>query len=368
MGAVTTAAMAGSATAGTKLRQFLLLFLVGTVVALAGMIVLPQDRYLRYQALNDHSAPQAYWIYERIHFDPTPIDVAFVGTSRTGRSIHTARLEADLARRGIAAKAVNFYVFKAGRNMHYAVAKELLEHRSVKLLVVELTEWEDRKPHPDFVFLADAGDILGAPLWVNFNYFSDLGRLPGRQVDLFLETTLEKLGLRRPDFVPPPYQGPNLDGAEYLTTLDGKRHYFSHQNTLADMETLRRNQEAIITPAVLPPSLNWLEYRFPRYYVQRILDLAAQHGTQVVFLYVPRYGGPAAPPPYELYSSRARLINPAARVQDFRLWGDETHLNWEGAKLLTDDVAEELAAGGYLGKAAAPPPAVATTGPMRASP
>src|SRR6516162_4984593 len=85
MGAVTTAAMAGSATAGTKLRQFLLLFLAGTVVALAGMIVLPQDRYLRYQALNDHSAPQAYWIYERIHFDSTPIDVAFVGTSRTGR-------------------------------------------------------------------------------------------------------------------------------------------------------------------------------------------------------------------------------------------------------------------------------------------
>jgi hypothetical protein len=332
-----------------KLRQFLLLFAVTALAALAGMILLPQDKYLRYQALNDHVAPHAYWIYERIHADPTPIDVAFVGSSRTGRSIHSRRLEEDLAQHGVAAKAVNFYMFKSGRNMHYAVAKELLENRRVGLLVLEMTEWEDRKPHPDFVFLADPQDVVFAPLFINFNYLSDLGRLPGRQVDLFLETSLRELGLRRPDFVPPPYEGSNLDIAEYLVTLDGRKHYFTQERSFQHMEDLRARQEADITPPVLPAALGWLEFRFPRYYIERILELAARKGTSVVFLYVPRYGGPADPLPYQLYTARAGLINPHLGLQqNFHVWDDETHLNWNGAREFTDAVAEELVNGRYV--------------------
>ncbi len=339
-------------------KRFLLLFAAAALLMLGGMILLPHDKYLRYQSLNDHVAPLAYWIYERIHNDPTPIDIAFIGTSRTGRSVNTARLEEDLARRGVLAKAVNFYIFKAGRNMHYAVAKELLQHRKVKLLVLEMTEWEDREPHPDFVFLADPQDIVFAPGLINLRYFSDLARLPGRQVDLFLQTALQRLGLRHPDFVPPPYQGPNVDGSEYLQTLDGAKHYFLNQHTFAEMEALRMQQDAEVTPPVLPQSLNWLEYRFPRLYIERILKLAAQQRTRVVFLYVPRYGGPPVPPPYlRLYAARVPLINPGAQMQDFRLWDEVTHLNWTGAKVLTDSVAGQIAAGGYL----SPAPTVAAT-------
>jgi hypothetical protein len=342
-----------------KLRQFVLVFGVTALAALAGMILLPQDKYLRYQALNDHVAPHAYWIYERIHADPAPIDIAFIGSSRTGRSIHSARLEADLAQQGVAAKAVNFFMFKSGRNMHYAVAKELLESRRVQLLVLEITEWEDRKPHPDFVFLADPQDVVFAPLFINFNYLSDLGRLPGRQVDLFLETATRDLGVRKPDFVPPPYEGSNLDIAEYLVTLDGRKHYFTQQHSFEHMEELRVRQLGEITPPVLPASLNWLEFRFPRYYIEHILELAARKGTRVVFLYVPRYGGPVDAPPYQQYTAQAGLINPRLGLQqNFRVWDDETHLNWDGAREFTDAVAGQLVAGHYVaatGPGAGPP-------------
>jgi hypothetical protein len=337
-----------------RLSRFLTVFVLCALVTLIGMVLLPQDKYLRYQALNDGSVANAYWIYERIHFDPTPIDIAFIGTSRTGRSMHTKRLEEDLSRQGVTAKAVNFFIFKNGRNMHYAIAKELLEHRKVKLLVLEMTEAEDRTPHPDFVFLADPIDIIDAPMFINLRYLSDLARLPGRQFDLFSQTIMGNLHLGTPDFVPPPYEGPNLDEAQVMVDISGRSHYFLQEHSFAQMETLRHQQDAILTPEVLPPRFKWLEYRFPRLYIARILDLAARHGTKVVFLYIPRYGGPLSPQPYQQYAQRVGLINPAAQMQDFRLYDDAVHANWHGAMVLTDYVANALAGSDYL--KVTPPP------------
>jgi len=332
-----------------SLRKFLMGLFATSLAALLGMIALPHDKYLRYESLNDHTAPNAYWIYQRIHNDPAPIDIAFIGTSRTGRSVNTERLENDLAARGVHAKAVNFHIVKTGRDMHYVIAKELLTHRQVKLLVVEMTELEDRTPHPDFIFLADPQDVITAPLFINLRYFYNLARLPGRQVDLFLETHLNQLGLRHPDFVAPPYQGSNLDWTEYLDTLDGKRHPLTTQHSYQDMQKIRMEQEAAITPPVLPKSFAPFEFRVPRYYIDRILTLAKQHGTTVVFLYAPRYGGPAMPPPYEqIYAQRAELINPQPLLEGFQLWADATHLNSSGSKILTDYLAEAIAQGGYL--------------------
>jgi hypothetical protein len=332
-----------------KLRNFLITTLAVALIALLAMVALPHDKYLRYQTLNDHTAPNAYWIYQRIHNDPTPIDIAFLGTSRTGRSVHTERLEHDLAEHGVHAKAVNFHIVKTGRDMHYVIAKELLTHRQVKLLILEMTELEDRTPHPDFIFLADPEDVIAAPLFINLRYFYNLARLPGRQIDLFLETRLDKFGLRTPEFAPPLYQGPNLDWTEYLDTIDGKRHALNTAHSYEDMEKLRQTQEAAITPAMLPKAFEKFEFRVPRYYIESILALAKQRGTKVVFLYTPRYAGPHTPPPYDkLYAQRAELIDPEPLLHDFHLWADDTHVNWSGSKILTDYLAEAIVRGSYL--------------------
>jgi hypothetical protein len=325
-----------------RLRLYLLYFFAGCILGLAAMLALPHDKFIRYQGLNDSTAPTAYWIYERIHMDPTPIDVAFIGTSHTGLSVHSRRLEEDLQRHGLSVKAVNFHIVKNGVNMQYAVAKELLEARKVKLLVVEMSDLEDRKTHPDFIYVADSMDVLTAPVLPNVNYFSDLLRLPGRQVDLFLQTLQQRLGWSAPSYIPP-YEGPNLEHAEFIRTLDGVRHERTETHTLAQMEELRKEQERLIMRPVLPTSMNAIEFRMPRYYTNRILELARSHGTGVVFLYTPRYGGPRTPAPYQQYANRVELINPWTQVQDYSLWTDDTHLNWDGAKRLTDFVGEALA-------------------------
>jgi hypothetical protein len=338
----------GGARAALTTRRFgffviQVLVIVGILNAVV-LIALPHDKYLRYQALNDPKAPNSYWIYERIHFDPTPIDVAFIGTSRTGLSIHTRRLEEDLASRGIQAKAVNFYGVRNGVNMQFVTVKELLNNRKIKLLVLEMTEREERKPHEYFHMYADPADILNAPLLININYLSDLSRLPGRQLRLAWQTESQKWGLWHPDFVPPPYEGPNLDHAEFVQTLD--RNVVYHRiisHTEAEMQALRDQWLRGVTGRVLPRQFGDLEFRFPRYYENAMLELARAHGTQVVFLYLPQYGGPQYPQPYGQYAKRAQLINPWAEIQDYRLWIDETHLNWDGAKRLTDYIAGVLA-------------------------
>jgi hypothetical protein len=324
------------------LRKFSLILFAAIAIGLAAMVALPQDKFLRYQALNDGTAPTAYWIYQRIHRDPTAIDVAFIGTSRTGMSIHSGRLERDLEQMGTKASVANLHIVKTGVDMQYVVAKELLESRKVKILVVEMLDWEDRKTHPDFIYLADSTDVLSAPLFINMNFFSNLVRLPGRQVDLFLQTQEKRFGWSAPSYVPA-YEGPNLDHSEFIRTLDGVRHERNGTHTRAEMEELRKEQESLITPALLPPSMNDLEFRIPRYYMNRILDLARAHNTSVVFLYTPRYGGPQQPAPYQRYANRAELVNPWALLQEYSLWDDDTHLNWEGAKRMTDFVAQELA-------------------------
>lgn len=316
--------------------------LIFAILNIAALVALPHDKYLRYQVPNDPQAPDTYWIYERIHFDPTPIDVAFVGSSRTGQSIHSRRLQEDLARAGLDVNAVNFFCVRAGVNIQYVIAKELLANRKVKLLVLEMTEREERRPHDAFVLYADPVDILNAPLLVNLNYLSDIAQLPGRQVSLAFQTALQSLGLRHPDFKLPPYQGPNLDYAEFVTSLDQVRHSRSISRSEIEMNRMRTEWTQQLSRRLLPESLSDLEFRFPRYYENEILDLARAHGTKVVFLYAPQYGGPENPPPYAQYADRAKLINPWAVVQNYQFWSDENHLNWSGAQRMTDFVADTI--------------------------
>jgi len=326
-----------------KLLMFVLRLAAVTLLALVLMTILPQDKYLRYQALNDGQAPTAYWIYERINRDPTPIDVAFIGTSRTAFSIHSGRMQDDLARSGVQANVVNLHIVKTGRNMQFVIAKELLTHKAVRLLVLEMDDEETRSPHPDFIYLADSSDVVRAPLFINFRYFSDLARLPGRQFGLFVDTQLQSRHWATPAFIPPPYEGANLDHAEFVQTLDGIKHYRNEPRTKEQMKSLREHEDSSLTPPVLPKALDWLEYRVPRYYIDQILSLAAEKGTRVVFLYLPRYGAPKdCAVCSQVYGSRAPIINPWEKMQDYRLWDDAIHLNWEGAKLVTDYVAAQI--------------------------
>ena len=75
------------------MRSFLKLVALGlfaTVVTLVGMVLLPHAPYIRWQAVKTEAFARLGWMYERVHYDATPLDVAFLGTSHTLNGVDAA--------------------------------------------------------------------------------------------------------------------------------------------------------------------------------------------------------------------------------------------------------------------------------------
>jgi hypothetical protein len=152
---------------------------------------LPHDRYIRYQQLADSDLFRSRWVYERIHYDKTPIDVAIIGSSRLETSVSAPILEKELSEKlGRSIHVANLAIPQEGRNLHFLVARELLEsHPETRIILLSVVERADLS-HPAFRYLADPIDLLRAPFLLNHYYFIDAAFLPYRQLSYFVQTYL----------------------------------------------------------------------------------------------------------------------------------------------------------------------------------
>src|ERR1700683_698044 len=89
------------------------------IVLCAAVCLLPENDYQKWQ-LQDPDG-RLRWIYERIHFDPTPIDVDIVGPSRAQLGLSAAAIEQDLAQRGKRVNVANFAMLGSGRDLQWAI-------------------------------------------------------------------------------------------------------------------------------------------------------------------------------------------------------------------------------------------------------
>lgn len=312
---------------------FVFAALVFTLTLLGVSIVAPQNPYYRWQEHTSGTTRKADWVYERLHFDATPIDIALIGTSRSagglsGPDIEAAYCEATGRRIHVA----NLSIPETGRNMHYVIAKEAMRAKAPALTVIELNEVETRKPHNGFVVLADVGDVLSAPAVINLNYFSDLARLPGRQALLWFETLTGRAAVRA-TFDPSAYLGHDLDRTRQLPLLDGRivsRFTRTPQPELDAAADIRRKNASGLR---LPPLLRPLEYRFSRLYLQKISALAARKGKEIAYVYLPAYQAPTMPGQIKTdLGVRAPVIDLGGPIaNDPGKWLDATHVNAWGA-------------------------------------
>ena len=336
------------------MRSFLSNFVLAAITAglvLAAMVLLPHDRYIRWQDMRIEAYARLGWIYERIHFDPTPIDIAFIGTSHTMNGIDAAAVSEAIAQAnsgsGSTARVfnvTNFAIPMYGRNLQWLIARELLENRKVGMLVLEIFENETRKAHPLFVYPAEVSDIFDAPLFVNLNYFHDLVRLPYRQLSLFVKTQLpQQFGLRR-HFDPSHYDGSTVDNTRFVQVHGGRlTPVRDWRLDPVKLEAWRRSRARGKNLHMLSQRFDWLEYRYVRYYVMRILDLAQAKGVPVKFLYLPSYGQPDVPYDTALYNGRGEIITVNDILAKQENWGDVDHLNLFGAAELSARVGSLLA-------------------------
>lgn len=324
---------------------FVLAALLLTLCLLGVCVVAPQNDYYRWQEHNSGTTRKADWIYERLHFDPERIDVALIGTSRTGGGLSGPDIEAAYCKAaGRRVRVANLSLPVTGRNLHYVIAKEAMKTKAPALTVVELNEVETRLPHYAFVELADAGDVLAAPAIVNFNYFSDIARLPGRQALIWFKTMTGRAAVRR-KFDPALYQGHDLDRTRLLPLLDGRvisRDVTIDEATLDAAEDARESRSSTMR---LPRLLRPLEYRFSRFYLHKIEALAAKKGGDVAYVYLPAWRAPVMPEQIgaDLAIHRPVIDLGGAIANDPAKWFDATHVNAAGASEQSARFAAALA-------------------------
>ena len=302
-------------------------------------VMLPHNPYIRYQAMSGTIFERVRWTYERIHFDDTPIDIAFIGSSRTARGVISPDLESQLADLGHNVNIVNFSIPASGFDVRLALALELLAEKQPELLVISVVEQFPRHGHKAFGELASTGELLASPWIVNRNLPGNLARLPMRQITLALASWMPAAFGYNEEFVFEAYAGTSVDPRIFNP---GKTDGPKTSDDIAALDRESRFRRGDITRQVLPATLAWLEFGIPRTYLRRIAELAATNGTQIVFLYLPFYGGFSEPFERAWLEQYGPVLTAEFLLNNPNLYNDVAHASELGAARITDWLAVAL--------------------------
>lgn len=321
------------------------------------------------------SSADSAWVYERLAFDPTPIDVLIVGSSRTAYGANMADLEAALAARGLNLHVANFSIPASGFDWRPSVVREAMRHHpEVRLVIWDLPEAFPRDGHQVFGDLATPGEILAAPWIVNRTLPENIAGLPYREMELALASQLPGVFGYRKGFDPAAYAGTTPDHRRFLNPdwtpefEAQKSAGLDHAATVAKDSAQRRHE---ITWPVLPEALRWIEFGVSRHYVTDLVDLSKQHGFQIAFLFLPFYEGYPDAIEADWVSERGAYWSADFLMTDPANYNDAAHASQAGIDKITPWLADRIA--GALGLAAATGsatggPTGATTGPAAETP
>ena len=293
--------------------------------------LLPENEYQRWQLLDGTIHANARWIYERCHFDPTPIDVVFIGPSRIEAGVSAPRLSAALAAKGVAANVVNFSLPEAGRDINYIVAEQVFATKTPKLLVLGVMEKPSRFGHSAFKYIAEPSAVAAPGYLADFNYFSNLIYLPFRQMQLFFaDIAPEAMGLTK-TFNSANYRGPSIDTTGSRRLPDGTIKEGEIAASAAELDRGVRKLEAGTHPPILPARFADFEFGDERYYVRAIADLARSHGAKVAFLFLPYHTGPSGIQEEKLYEKFGPVWNAGFIAPHSEWYADYGHVTRTGA-------------------------------------
>jgi hypothetical protein len=332
------------------LRPIALLALSAAVaiVIVVGLTFLPHSDYIRFQQLSRESVhyQRVKWIYERIHFDPTPIDVAFIGTSHTQTGINSKVVAEEMSKLQTPRHVVNFAIPHLGRDLEYLLVRELLENRRIGTLVLEVQSLESRAPHPGFQRLADVRTLASAPILINTGLVENWVRLPLRQFSLAVKTAMPQAFGLHGSFNSSDYEGQHFDDTLQLHGLPRKRlSVYPRAHFDAELTDIRNDIKSKNALSAKVASLGFSTnplYRYNDYYLNGIVDLAREHGVKLVFLYIPYLEASLAPERTDWMLGKGPMLVPEAVIHDAGLWLNADHLNYYGALALSRWTAGQL--------------------------
>jgi hypothetical protein len=298
--------------------------------------VLPHDRYIRYQQLTNSDLFRTRWVYERIHYDKTPIDVAILGSSRLETSVSAPILEKELSEKlGRPIHVANLAIPQEGRNLHYLVARELLQnHPETRIILVSIVENADLS-HPAFRYLADPVDLLQAPLFISHYYFLDAAFLPYRQMSYFVQTLFPAwFGVSRT--FRKDYAGTGFDTTYSFYLPSGKlvdRYNVMPKDELEAFSKERINGFQV--PWRAPSPWHALNNPLENGYTERLVEQAREHCVETIFVRLPFYKSPPHMYDEAFYRSLGPLLDAEQLNGDPQNFEDGGHFNRSGTDLVS---------------------------------
>jgi hypothetical protein len=306
------------------------------IAAAALACLLPENPYQRWKLLDGTIHARARWIYERINFDPQPVDVVFVGPSRIGADVNAPRLSEALAARGLPSNVVNFGLPETGRNINDVVVRELLAKKRPKLIVIGVIEKPSRFGHSAFKYIAPRSLVAWPGYLVDLNYFSDLIYLPFRQIKLFGSWAAPGVLGPSNTFNPGTYRGHSLNTTGDVLLPDGTMKNGTRPASADELLRGVAKLERGMHPPVLSRRFADLEFGDERHYVREIAERARARGVKVAFLALPYYSGPTTVQEEPLYRTYGPVWNAGFLAPHAELYADYAHLTGDGATVLTD--------------------------------
>jgi hypothetical protein len=326
--------------AGLRLLRVLCASVATAFVLCAAVCLLPEDDYQRWQLQASYMDGVLPWIYDRIHFDPKPIDVAILGSSHSQLAFSAAVVEDELARRGKQANVANLAIGGPGQNIQWAIVDELYKSKSPKVIVLGVDDRPNPYGHFAFRYVAPASAVAFPPSPFLHSYFNDLAYLPARKAQLLGARLFPSLFGLPEEFDAKLYASRRTDYTTDFVDEYGKTVDMMHPVPRVKLLAQRPgpDEENLATRA-----LERMSGGEDHLYIQKIAEKARAHGTQLIFAYIPIFDGPAIVSDLAFLEQYGTVLNIGDLAQREELFENWSHFNHAGALMASERLGDAIA-------------------------
>jgi hypothetical protein len=282
---------------------------------LIGLILLvfaiPFDKKFAYHFIKGDCYGQGKYLWHRMAINTKPIDVAFIGSSRTIHAVWESKIEDIIAEKSEKRpNLANLGYCRLGENLPFILLNDLLKYKKPKICVLEIRENPDQMSHPMSGYLVDTKDISSPEIFANQRVFSDFLHA----FTVRLESIKSRLWERK------------VNSEEAINFQYG----YGADKSVADKTYLENLKRKNAEKLEKEPNLSF----FARKNLEKTVALAAEKGVKIVFLYLPAYQTPSEKQPnfLDFYKQYGEVwIPPTKILENTDFWLDEGHFNDAGA-------------------------------------
>lgn len=352
MSAASLPILGDTATGERHFWRFWLGLVAGLLSALGVSLSLSFDPYIAWQQAQATQLFHSRWVYERLHFDASPIEVAIIGSSKLESGISPEELSKTLSQRmGRPVPVANLSIVMPGRDFADRIVTELLAtHPEVRLILLS-DDGEITNSHPMFKETAPLRDVASAPLLVNLHYAANLLAMPYRNFANAAQQQKPAWFGVTSHFEAGGYLGTDLDRTLGYQTPEGRT---VNGDISMDATALGAMSKAAV--ARQAAGLAWLRFlpadqrlAIDHYYLASIAWHARAAHVRLAVVALPLFGPVQPAGDHRAYNGVGPVISVGWLSSRPELYQSAAHLNRTGAKLasiaLGDAIVPLLSAG-----------------------